>query len=699
MTMTVKEILDTMAYTPFLADTTAAQLWLDGLKTPKGRDPFEVRNPYDARVLAQLAHAEAGDVRDAVQATHHAQQAWAKRPAYERYQILVSMAQDVKTAQAGLSVLSTLETGQRVADTQQACLDAAQMVQDIAQASLTLHAERQPIGVVCLLASADETIYSLVQTMTLALAAGNGLVIAISGHAPLTALYLSQLMTAHDGLADLVQGIVLDDDSAEMAALLGDPLVLQALNRRDFIPTGTALPHLIAQNKGARSVFVVSDGADLDSSLEAIVQNAATPSGPVQGFGTLVFVQEGVADHYVTALKARLGALHVGNPLDGQTDLVALAQSDKVQEDALAAMGAAVWRAEQGAGAPILVYPCELADPILEQKIKGPVVCVTTFRTIAEAVKLVNHRAEGHRVSVWSERAQEQQLLCQGLDDPIVEVNGLGAKDSLEAFGGHKESGYGVESLQAYSQGMFRAIRPQPVIGEVAPSQTVLAGLARLSPKAHKVSAADFFAVADRLQDQHDRLVGHLSGVKGYTVQTAHAEVEAAMMHWRAAAASLLLPNMMQYQKATARLLKEETALGCLGIVAPNQHSFASASALCAQALAGGNRVLICGGENHLWSDPVVQDALGLAVIFKGLVHYVAEESLLSSITLGQATACDALWISDEAYNEQTATLGWCNNKVVRIISGKNGNWLDNEERAREELHECAVRAKERWFF
>ncbi|NXI80209.1 A16A1 dehydrogenase, partial [Rhipidura dahli] len=73
--------------------------------------------------------------------------------------------------------------------------------------------------------------------------------------------------------------------------------------------------------RGGRVVVIVLDSADLDSAAAAITATPATPPALFPWGGCVVLAQDVVAAALERRLRARLGALRVGDPLDPKTEV------------------------------------------------------------------------------------------------------------------------------------------------------------------------------------------------------------------------------------------------------------------------------------------------------------------------------------------------------------------------------------------
>ncbi|NXS53319.1 A16A1 dehydrogenase, partial [Brachypteracias leptosomus] len=72
---------------------------------------------------------------------------------------------------------------------------------------------------------------------------------------------------------------------------------------------------------GGRIVVLVLDSADLDSAAAAIAGSLGTPPALCPWGGFVVLAQEGVVAPLERRLRARLGGLRLGDPLDPGTDV------------------------------------------------------------------------------------------------------------------------------------------------------------------------------------------------------------------------------------------------------------------------------------------------------------------------------------------------------------------------------------------
>src|SRR5690606_30539241 len=169
-----------------------------------------------------------------------------------------------------------------------------------------------------------------------------------------------------------------------------------------------------------------------------------------------VLVEEPLHDELVDRLKARLGTLRLGDPMDKTTDIGAInsaRQLERITDLSAAgeAEGAVRWSAdcaipESGFWFPPTVFTqVSAAHRIAREEIFGPVLSVLTFRTPAEAVAKANNTPYGLSAGIWTEKGSRILWMADRLRAGVVWANTFNKFDPTSPFGGYKESGYGRE--------------------------------------------------------------------------------------------------------------------------------------------------------------------------------------------------------------------------------------------------------------
>jgi aldehyde dehydrogenase len=83
---------------------------------------------------------------------------------------------------------------------------------------------------------------------------------------------------------------------------------------------------------------------------------------------------------------------------------------------------------------------------IFQEEIFGPVVSVTTFKTVEEAIEIANDTLYGLGAGVWTRDAHEIYQVPRAIQAGRVWVNCYHAYPAHAPFGGYKKSGFGREN-------------------------------------------------------------------------------------------------------------------------------------------------------------------------------------------------------------------------------------------------------------
>jgi aldehyde dehydrogenase (NAD+) len=293
-----------------------------------------------------------------------------------------------------------------------------------------------------------------------ALATGNTVVLKPAEFTPLTALAFAGICK-EAGLPAGVVNIVTGDGSTG-EALVNHPDVDKiaftgSTEVGRAIRAATAKSHKkLSLELGGKSPFIVFEDADLDSTVEGLVDGIWFNQGQVCCAGSRLLMQESIAEVLIAKVQDRMRTLRIGTPLDKAVDIgaiVAKVQLDRIRKlvDQGVADGATCWQPQFTLPAKGFYYPPTLLSNVhptsivAQQEIFGPVLATMTFRTPAEAIELANNTVYGLAACVWSESINVALHVAAQLKAGVVWVNSTNLFDAACGFGGYRESGFGRE--------------------------------------------------------------------------------------------------------------------------------------------------------------------------------------------------------------------------------------------------------------
>ena len=484
----VAELFETLEYGPAPENAAPVIAWLDAhersmrlwiggaWQSARTGESFETLNPATGRPLARIAQAGESDVDAAVGAARAALPAWQNLGDHGRARWLYAMARQVLKHARFFAVLESIDNGKPIRESRD--IDIPLVARHFyhhagwAQLRSTEFEGYEPVGVVGQIIPWNFPLLMLAWKIAPALAAGNTVVLKPAEFTSLSALRFAELceeIGLPAGVVNIVTGdgrtgeLIVRHPHVDKIAFTGSTEVGRLI-RTATAGTGKKL----SLELGGKSPFIVFDDADLDSVVEGVVDAIWFNQGQVCCAGSRILVQEGVADHLVARLKARMERLRMGDPLDKAVDIgaiVAPVQLQKIEELVRrgADEGAAIWQPSWSRPQEGFFFPPTLctdvapSSTIAQVEIFGPVVVLMTFRTPAESVQLANNTRYGLAASIWTENINLALDIAPQVKAGTVWVNCTNVFDAASGFGGYRESGFGREGGR---EGMWEYLRP-----------------------------------------------------------------------------------------------------------------------------------------------------------------------------------------------------------------------------------------------
>ena len=445
---------------------------------------LEVRSPIDGQVLARVRMTPQAEVDAALVRANTRFPAWRDLPAPKRGELIRAFGEAVRKHKAALGEIITLETGKIT----QEGLGEVQEVIDICEFAvglsrqlygLTIASERpdhklvetwHPLGVVGIISAFNFPMAVFAWNASLALVAGNTLAWKPSEKTPLSAIALNGLLLATaremgidaSGLSELLIG-----DRVAGEALVAHPAVKlvsatgsTAMGRQVGIACAGFFKRSLLE-LGGNNAAIVGPSANLELVVRGAAFAAAGTAG--QRCTTLrrLIVHKSIYQEVVDKLVRVFERLPLGDPLADGTlvgpliDGRAFEAMQRALEEARGEGGKVHFGNRESTGAkeafyvrPAIVEMKSQAGPMLKETF-APILYVTAYDTIDEALALNNAAAHGLSSAIFTQDLREAELFtsARGSDCGIANVNiGTSGAEIGGAFGGEKETGGGRES-------------------------------------------------------------------------------------------------------------------------------------------------------------------------------------------------------------------------------------------------------------
>jgi aldehyde dehydrogenase (NAD+) len=333
----------------------------------------------------------------------------------------------------------------------------------------------EPHGVTAHIIPWNYPLQILGRSVAPALAMGNCAVLKPAEEAPLTALKIGEL-ALEAGLPPGALNVVPGYGESAGAALTAHPGIGH-ISFTGSVEVGRIISHAAADRLipvtmelGGKSPNILFADADLERALPVIVNSILQNGGQTCSAGSRLLVADSLHAEVTSRLAEMFGAVSIGPALDDPDlgPLISGPQRDRVTSYVTAADrggriiygGAPLNGGPLGHGyffEPTLVDEVTPGSPIFGEEVFGPVLAITPFADVDEAVRLANGTDYGLVAGVWTTNVTTAQRMIRDVVSGQVFVNTYGASGGVELpFGGFRQSGYGrekgAEGLRGFAQ-------------------------------------------------------------------------------------------------------------------------------------------------------------------------------------------------------------------------------------------------------
>ena len=411
------------------------ELFINGEFIPNGdREMLDVINPATEEVISQVPKATEADVQAAVDAAYEAQKSWGKLPAIQRANYLMELAGLVRENRELFARTNTEEMGKPLAQS----MDEAGWLGDYIQyfAAMARHIKgeiipsdrpnenillyKMPIGVVAGIMPWNFPLFLIGRKVAPALIAGDTVVLKPSSDSP-NGCYEFAKLVAKSSLPKGVINVVTGSGAVVGEALAKNPKVA-LVSMTGSTAAGKKIMKTAADNVtkvslelGGKAPVIIMNDCKLDETVEHVYNSRIINTGQACNCAERIYVQEGIADEFIKKTIERFSKTTFGPGLEGTFDMgpmVNKQQQDHVDELVKSAV-------EQGAQIrlgghkttvdgkgffyePTVITGCTHDMKIMKEEIFGPVLPITTFKTLDEAIELANDCVFGLTSSIYT---------------------------------------------------------------------------------------------------------------------------------------------------------------------------------------------------------------------------------------------------------------------------------------------------------
>jgi aldehyde dehydrogenase len=455
---------------------------------------FTDTSPINLEPLAEIAKSSAEDVEKALDAAHAAKEEWGRTSPTVRAAILNKIADKIDENLELLALAETLDNGKPIRETRNAdvplaadhfryfasCIRAEEgAISELDEDTIAYHF-KEPMGVVGQIIPWNFPLLMAAWKLAPAIGAGNCSVIKPASNTPLSLLVLAGLIgeLLPPGVLNVVTGpggeigkALASNKRIAKIAFTGETTTGRLIMQYASDPI---IPQTLELGGKSPNIFFadVMDADDdyFDKVLEGFTLFAFN-KGEVCTCPSRALIQESIFDRFLERAVARVGKIKMGNPLDPTTMMGAQASHDQLekileyikvgkQEGARCMIGGEQAHLggdlEKGYYVKPTVFVGHNKMRIFQEEIFGPVLSVTKFKTLEEAIEIGNDTVYGLGSGVWSRNMNNCYRVGRAIKAGRCWTNCYHMYPAGAAFGGYKESGFGREThkimLEHYQQ-------------------------------------------------------------------------------------------------------------------------------------------------------------------------------------------------------------------------------------------------------
>lgn len=442
---------------------------------PKSTVPFI--DKYHKTTVCEVSAASSIDIKNSLAKAESVQETMAKLPSYEKKEILLSVADQIRRNQENIAEILVAEIGKTITDARGEVGRAVDTFTIAAEesvrrdgeyndleiskrnAGLTSIIKKFPIGIVSMITPFNFPINLAAHKIAPAIAVGCPFILKPSNRTPYSALILGEFL-ANTGLPDGAFSIL--PCHLEDAPIFSTDERIKMISFTGSAQVGWKLKNESGKKKvslelGGNASCIVDEDADLDYAVSRVAWGAFYGNGQSCISVQHIHVHERVYDAFKKALVEKAHQIVMGDPYNEKTFLGPMideSESTRLEHwvnEAVSRGGKIL----SGGKKQAAFMPATILEDVPEdtqltcQEAFGPICTIHKFTDFKQVCQTVNGGIYGLQAGIFTKDINKAFYAFENLHVGGVVINEVpSARVDSMPYGGIKDSGFGREGIK-----------------------------------------------------------------------------------------------------------------------------------------------------------------------------------------------------------------------------------------------------------